>query len=246
MGKVKIPRQKQFTNKVFFALIILLSLVFMAYLGLMFTGLGNDQSIAKSIEIVTHVDIVNEPISFRYFFAFLSLLGGVVQFYFVYVILEYVLDGKFQDIFYGVAYMNKIKKMKDYYLVAGGGRVGSHAAKMLKDYDKQVVIVDTNEEVVLKLRKDGLTAIKGDVLDESFLKEIDFEQAKFLVACLGSDSDNILLILTAKEINPGIKISARANTDSVVQKLKHAGASYVVVPSSLGGEELAKTAARTD
>ena len=80
--------------------------------------------------------------------------------------------------------------------------------------------------------------------NQDLIKEINIEKAKHLIACLGSDSDNILLILTVKELNPGIKISARANKESVIKKLKHAGASYVVVPSSIGGEELAKAAGR--
>jgi voltage-gated potassium channel len=141
--------------------------------------------------------------------------------------------------------MNKVKKMKGHFIVAGGGRVGSHAAEALKNYTDKIVIIDNNDERVNKLRKKGFTVVKGDLLDEHFLKEINIENAKYLIACLGNDSDNILLVLTVRELNPGIKISARANVESTVQKLKHAGASHVVVPASLGGDELAKAAVRS-
>ena len=63
-----------------------------------------------------------------------------------------------------------------------------------------------------------------------------------MFACLGSDSDNILLVLTVRELNKDIRMSARASHDDIISKLNHAGAKYVVVPSSLGGEELARTA----
>ena len=74
------------------------------------------------------------------------------------------------------------------------------------------------------------------------LKKINIEKVKHFFACLAKDSDNILLVLTVRELNPGIKISARAHSDDIVSKLQHAGASYVVVPAAIGGEELAKTA----
>lgn len=246
MGKVDIPKEGHFLKKILLAMAILVTLVVMAQLAFMEQGMGLDKSFSKSISIVTHVDVVNEQISFKYFFALLSVLGGVVQFYLIYVVLEYILEGKFHNIFSGVRHMNKVKNMKDHYIIAGGGRVGSHAATLLKSYGKEVVLIDNNEAVVEKLRSQGFTALRGDVLDEAFLKEVNIEKAKQLLACLGRDSDNILLVLTSRELNPGLKVSARANHESVIPKLQHAGASHVVVPSSLGGEELAKTATRSE
>ena len=105
-----------------------------------------------------------------------------------------------------------------------------------------MVIVEKDEDEAKKMRKQGYLVVVGDVLDTHFLKEINIDKAKQLFACLDSDSDNILLVLTVKEINHNIRISARASNDNIISKLKHAGASFVVVPSSLGGEELAKTA----
>ncbi len=243
MGKVNLP-EDNFLKKVVLALLILVILISLASIGLFLQGLQAEESFSKALGIVTHVEIVNEQIGLKYFFALLSIMGGVVQFYLIYVILEYLLEGKFKDVFSGVRQMNKVKKMSNHYIIAGGGRVGSHAASVLKQYTKDIVIVDNDEETVKKLKKQGYIAVKGDVLDEDFLTEINIEKAKQLIACLGSDSDNILLVLTAKELHPGIKVSARANSENVVAKLKHAGAAHVVIPSYLGGIELAKTALR--
>ncbi len=245
MGKVDTPRETQFFKKMFFALLILLGFVVVAQFFLITLGYTASESFQKAIEIVTHVGVATEQIGFKYVFVLLGIMGDVVQFYLIYVILEYLLEGKFKDIFSGVRHMNKVKKMKNHYIIAGGGRVGSHSAESLKSYTENVVVVDNDEKTIQKLRKMGYTAVKGDLLDENFLKEINVDKAKHLIACLGRDSDNILLILSTRELNPGIKISARANSESTVQKLKHAGASHVIVPSSIGGEELAKWAARS-
>jgi len=244
MGKVNVPRESQFIKKMTLALIILLVMVIIAHFFLLSLGYEPRSSFQKAVKIVTHVEVATEEIGYKYLFVILSIMGDVVQFYLIYVLLEYLLEGKFKGVFTGVRYMNKARKMYDHYIIAGGGRVGRHAAKALQNYSRSLVIVDNDEETVEKLRREGFIAVKGDVLDENFLKEINIEKAKHLIACLGDDSDNLLLLMTARELNPGIKMSARANDDSTVAKLQHAGATHVVVPSSLGGEELAKTAVR--
>lgn len=244
MGKVKIPKDKSFLKKIAIAIAIMFFLIFGVQIILLAEGFPRETSFSKAISIITGVEIVNEQIGFKYVFTFLSMVGGVLEFYLFYLILEYLIEGKLNGILTGVGYMNRIKSMKDHYIIAGGGRVGSHAAKVLSLHEKDIVIADNNEDNIQKLRKDGLIAVKGDVLDEAFLTELNISKAKYLFACLGSDSDNILLVLTAREMNPLLKISARANNDSVVPKLKHAGAHHVVVPSSLGGEELAREAKR--
>ena len=244
MGKVDMPGESDFFKKIFIALLILLSLIFITNFGLIRDGYDSEKSFSKAVKIVTHVDIVSEDIGYKYIFTILSIMGEVIQFYLIYVVLEYVLDGKFKNMFIGVKHMKKAKSLNNHCIIAGGGRVGSHTADSLSKHTNNILIVDKEDENIDALRKKGYLAVKGDVLDEHFLEEINIDKAKQLIACLGDDSDNILLVLTAKELNHTIKISARANYDKSVPKLKHAGASYVVVPASIGGEELAKTAVR--
>jgi len=244
MGKVKIPGESTFVEKVFFALLILVGMIIIAYLTLVASH-DKGHAFSKAVGIVTHVDIVNENISNKWVFVLLGVMGEVVQFYMIYVILEYILEGKFKHLFSGVKYMKKAKKMENHFIVAGGGRVGSHAAQELLKRKENVVVLDKDDRVIEKLRKQGIITIKGDVLDEIFLKELNIEKAKYLICTLGSDSANILLALSARELNPGIRISARANSESAISKLKHAGVTHVVVPSSIGGEELAKVAVRS-
>ena len=47
------------------------------------------------------------------------------------------------------------------------------------------------------------------------------------------------MVLTAKQLNPGIKIISRASNDSSVNKLKIAGASNVIMPDKIGGAHMA-------
>ena len=63
--------------------------------------------------------------------------------------------------------------------------------------------------------------------------------AHSLAAVVGDDGTNLLTILTAKELNEELSIAARANDESIVSKLKHAGAEVVILPEVVGGMKLA-------
>jgi voltage-gated potassium channel len=59
------------------------------------------------------------------------------------------------------------------------------------------------------------------------------------VAALDSDASNVLAVLSARELNPGLLIVARANTEASESKLRRAGADRVVTPDAIGGHRLA-------
>jgi voltage-gated potassium channel len=89
------------------------------------------------------------------------------------------------------------------------------------------------------LKRDGFHAILGDAIDERVLKQAGVEHAHSLAAVIGDDGDNLLTILTAKELNADLSIAARANDENIVSKLKHAGAEVVILPEVVGGLKLA-------
>jgi len=142
--------------------------------------------------------------------------------------------------------MNQVKKLKDHIIICGGGRVGVHVADVLARYGKAFIILDENAEAVEKLKREGHMAINADALDEKDLLKAGINNASHLLACLGEDGDNILLVLTAKELNPSITIAVRATTESTITKLKHAGAKHIVLPEALGGLHLAHAVLKDD
>ena len=70
--------------------------------------------------------------------------------------------------------------------------------------------------------------------------------AKALITTLPSDSENLFVVLTARELNKNIKIISRASKSSSVKKLKIAGADNVIMPDSLGGSHMAQLVANPD
>ncbi len=136
---------------------------------------------------------------------------------------------------------SEIMKMKDHYIIAGYGSLGKTVAEVFQNQGVPYVVIDLNQKIVEKLGTQGIKAIEGDALEQEILKKAGIEKAKGFVASLGTDSNNVFMTLTVKELNPNITISTRAFTEGAISKLHRAGAELIVVPEIIGGLELART-----
>jgi voltage-gated potassium channel len=81
--------------------------------------------------------------------------------------------------------------------------------------------------------------MKGDATKDEVLNEAGIKNARAIITTLPIDADNLFVVLTAKQLNPGIKIISRASKDSSIKKLKIAGADNVIMPDKIGGAHMA-------
>jgi voltage-gated potassium channel len=242
MGKIEVPASKMLQRLgagiMGLALLIILS-------GLIIASdqdLTNNQGMMTSLSIATHIEaetLENSQVASQIMYVFLAFAGEVLAFYVFYVFIEFILSGEMNKKLGGVKDITLMKNMKDHYIVCGGGRVGEHLAEKLKAENKKIVILDKDELKVSSLKNKGYYALLGASNDEDALKNAGVVNAHALAAVVGDDGDNLLTILTAKELNPDVSIAARANDESIVSKLKHAGAEIVILPEVVGGMKLA-------
>ena len=81
--------------------------------------------------------------------------------------------------------------------------------------------------------------IKGDATSDKVLLEAGIKNARALISTLPVDADNLFVVLSARQLNPGMTIISRASQDSSVNKLKIAGANNVIMPDKIGGAHMA-------
>ena len=102
-------------------------------------------------------------------------------------------------------------------------------------------------DIVQMLRESsGMLYVEGDATDEEVMKLSHLENARALITTLPEDADNLFVVLTARELNPDIKIISRASVDNSDVKLKRAGATNVIMPDKIGGQRMAKLVAQPD
>ena len=138
----------------------------------------------------------------------------------------------------------RLKRLKDHHIVCGFGRMGRHICSVLAESNHDFVVVERSDAGLDELRSLEYLHIVGDATSDDVLVEAGVERATGLIAVVSSDPENVFTCLTAKSLNPDIKIVARALDDSTEAKLRKAGADRVIKPYELVGRRMAQLVLR--
>jgi voltage-gated potassium channel len=92
------------------------------------------------------------------------------------------------------------------------------------------------------LSERDIDVLTADPSDEETLRRASVEDARAVVVATVNDAEDALAILTARQLNPEVRIVAAANQTENVQKLKRAGANTVISPATIGGKLLVRSA----
>ncbi len=170
------------------------------------------------------------------------VISGVA--YFLYVggiLVQSIIEGQISTVMGRRTLDKKIQGLKDHYIVCGYGRIGRVLCSNIKsDPQVELVVVESNPEAVALMEQDGVLYISGDAAEEANLMKAGIKRAKGLIAVLGTDTDNVFLVLTARQLNPHMMILARAGSEGAKSKLLTAGANRVESPYDIGAVSMAQ------
>ncbi len=154
-------------------------------------------------------------------------------------ISNFFLEGQFQK-YYKLYKMNKaISRLSNHAVICGLGRNGRSAAITLQRSNIPFVVIEKDEQ---KIQESGLELayyLLADSTHDEALIAAGISRASALITTLPEDADNVFIVLTAREMNPQLRIISRASNDSSVKKLKSAGATNVIMPDKVGGTHMA-------
>jgi voltage-gated potassium channel len=139
----------------------------------------------------------------------------------------------------------RIAKLRDHVVVCGGGQTGRHIASELTKTQTPFVVIEHSAAELEALQKSGAVLhILGDATDTDVLVRARTPAAAGLIACMPSDKDNLFTILTARELNPSMRIVTRLIEDDARPKLVRAGADAVISVPTIGALRLASEMVR--
>ncbi len=170
----------------------------------------------------------------RVFTIFLIFAGVGYFLYIAGVIIQAIVEGEIQSILGRKRLDKKISKMKNHFIICGYGRIGRVLCQLVREETKDIVVIDQDPELVPTLESDKMDYLLGDASNEDLLLKAGIKDASFLVAALATDTANVFLVLTARQLNPDIYIMARASSPGVRKKLIVAGANMVESPYDTG------------
>mgnify|MGYP002147479554 CR=1 FL=1 len=136
--------------------------------------------------------------------------------------------------------------VENHVIVCGFGRVGRNVAHELVHTRRQFVAIDMDEHQLLAQLEHfpELLYLTGDASDDDLLLAADIADAAGVFAVTGDDSRNLMITITARQLNPDIRIVARCHEIRNAAKMKKAGADAIFSPDLTGGMRLASLMVR--
>ena len=131
-----------------------------------------------------------------------------------------------------------IGHLSGHYVICAYGRVGRAVLEELRRRGYTLVVIESKPELEPLLAEHGVRYIPGDPADESVLRQAGIERARGLICAVDSDAANVFITLTARALNPGLRIIARASERTSIDKLVRAGPTRLS-PYGLTGRRMA-------
>ncbi len=176
----------------------------------------------------------------RIFTLFLLIGGFGVFTYSVTIATAFLIEGQLQNFFRQQKMARIVDKLSNHYILCGLGDTGVHVLDRMLKADVDFVGIETEEERLVYLSDTrDFPYLHGDATDDELLIRAGIERAQGLVTCLSRDQDNLFVVISARKLNPRLKIASKAVEDNSPGKLITAGADEVVLPDHIGGLRLA-------
>jgi voltage-gated potassium channel len=176
-------------------------------------------------------------------FTMALLVGGTgMSLYFLSALTAFIIEGDLRAALWRRKMERKLSELTGHFVVCGAGRTGRYVVDELVETGTTVVVVERREaelDVLVAKHGETIVAILGDATDDAVLRDAGVARATGLVAALQEDQDNLFVALSARQLNPNLRIVSRANAERVEPKLRLAGADAVVSPTHIGGHRMA-------
>lgn len=171
----------------------------------------------------------------------IAFTGVGILTYVLSTITAFTVEGELKATFRRRKMEKKIERLKNHYIVCGVGQVGLHIINELYATGRDSAVIAQKEDHISRLeeRFPEQVYVEGDPIDDAILKKAGIEKAKGLFAAMDDDNKNLIISLSARQMNPNIKVVASCHNNMNAEKMKKAGANAVVSSSLIGGLRMA-------
>lgn len=182
----------------------------------------------------------------RVFTVFIAFVGiGLLTYLFTNV-AALVIEGEINQRLKKRRMEKLANKLKNHYIICGVGSVGENIADELYKTHRDFIFADIDGDRIGELWKKykNVPGLTGDCTQDDFLNALGVKQAKGIFIATGSDNINIVVCVTAKDMNPAIRVIAECKESKHIKKLERVGADKVISSSFIGGLRMASEMVR--
>ena len=168
----------------------------------------------------------------------LSLYASVISWIYAFgTILSLIQDRAFQHAIEENRFARHIRDLREpFYLVCGYGETGSALVEALTRRGQHAVVIDIDEArtniIQLQDLRQFVPALRADAADTHHLQEAGLEHPACtgVVALTNDNEANLKISITAKLLNPGIKVISRADSHDIEDNMASFGTDHIVDP----------------
>ncbi|MCX7716328.1 MAG: NAD-binding protein [Endomicrobia bacterium] len=182
----------------------------------------------------------------RMFTIIVVLLGIGVVTYTVSLWITFLIEGHLGGMLKKRKMNKEIKQLKNHYIICASGEIGVYVIEEFYKTQQEFVVISNDEIKILPWvkNKNDILYIESTPENDEVLKLAGIEVAKGVVCVLNDDRDNLYVTLSARQLNPNLRIVTQSVDPKNVEKIKKAGADEVVSATEIGGMRIASTMLR--
>ncbi|MBD3414965.1 MAG: potassium channel protein [Candidatus Aminicenantes bacterium] len=181
------------------------------------------------------LDLSANPGARIFVVAFIVLCLGTITFA-LSSITAFIVEGELKNIIWRKKMDRKISKLKNHLIVCGSDETARTIIEELILTQRDFVVIDPSQEKIDRLSSLGdFMHIIGDSAEDEVLLSAGIKKAKGIILSLSTDEENLFVTLSARSLNPDIRIVSKAIDLKSDNKMRKAGADSVVSPTFIGG-----------
>lgn len=184
---------------------------------------------------------LDNSVPLRLFTMFLAFLGIGLLTYFVSAFSLIFIEGHLRKSFIKRKMEKDLKNLEHHYIICGVGRHALHLIEELSYYKSNNVCIEIDHEVIEKVSKtfNDVYYVEGDASQDEILLKAGIQKADGIFASTSDDNLNLVICLSARRLNPKIKIVSLCLNHRNMEKIKLAGADKVISTNYIGGLRMA-------
>lgn len=179
----------------------------------------------------------------KYFTIFLIISSFGIFAFAISSVTSYITSGDYKKTIINHKQRQRMNNLSEHTIVCGYGRVGKRAIQDLIKHNSPFLLI---EREVFQTEETDFLILKGDATEDELLIRAGIQKAKNIIVALPSDSDNLMIVVTARALNKNINIVTRVSSKSNESKLKNAGADHIISPDKVGGIAMARMITKPD
>ncbi len=226
--------ERRSVKLIFILLVLFIALIAVGWLGFQnFEDMSPARALSATVNVISMVGLGEMHATRTQTYVLIGVLElgavGIVAIL-IAILSQVMITGTLKKYLGRYRMDERISSLKDHFIIVGYSLTGESLIRDLKAEGKQFVIIEMNPDTITKMEEQGLLYVEGDATDESILKAAGIERARGLFAVLSNDSDNLMVVLSARGLNEKLKIVSRSTREDYLQRFHRAGADSAISP----------------